>query len=129
MKTTSPTLNVLIKRHSLQRSLLDCEISQEQISEVSMLLDDWKKFARDAGLSEPTVIEIERGEFDESGRRYKALYVWCQKNAFLATYSEILSILLRIDRADIAEEVCRILKEDSRSSTSGKAFLLFEYSL
>ena len=125
MKTSSSTLDDLIKRHNLQRSLLDHEVSREQILEVSKLLEDWKKFARDAGLSEPTVVEIERGEFDESGRRYKALHVWHQKNAFLATASELLSILLRIDRADIAEKVSGILKEDN--SSIGKAFLLCEF--
>ena len=90
--------------------------------EVSEWLENWKKFARAARLTEPKIIEIERGEFDESGRRYKALNVWHQKNAFLATNTELLRILLCIDRADIAEKVCVHLKKDSRSSATGNSY-------
>ena len=122
MKTSRPTLNDLIKRYGLARSLLDCEIKSEQMLEVSEWLENWKKFARAAGLSEPKIIEIERSEYEESGRRYKALYVWHQKNAFLATNSELLRILLRIDRADITEKVCLLLKKDTRSSATGNSY-------
>ena len=128
MKTSWPTLNDLIKRYGLARSSLDCEVNSEQMLEVSEWLENWKKFARAAGLSEPKIIEIERSDYEESDRRYKALYVWHQKNAFLATNTELLRILLRIDRADIAEKVCLLLKKESRSSATGKLMDVYLYS-
>ena len=132
MTTNSLKLEDLIKRHGFRESLLDLEVSQDQILMVSGSLENWKKLARAAGLSEPEIIEIEHGEDDESSRRYKTLHMWHKKNAFLATYSKLLSILLHIGRADIAQEVCIRLKEDSDvcSSITGKishslfAFLL-----
>ena len=125
VKTSWLTLNDLIKRYGLARSSLDCEVNSEQMLEVSEWLENWKKFARAAGVSEPRIVEIERSENEESDRRYKALYLWHQKNAFLATNTELLRILLRIDRADIAEKVCLLLKKENRSSATGKLMEMY----
>ena len=123
-KTTSPelTLDDLFKKHSLQQSLslMICEVQRDHLLRVSRLLEDWKEFARAAGLTEPEIVAIDHDEQTESGRRFKALHVWHKKNAFLATNRELIRIMLCIDRGDVAHEVCVLLKEDKRSSISGK---------
>ena len=121
MKTSSSTIiDDLIKKHNLQRSSLDCEVARDQMLEVSELLHDWREFARAAGLTEANIFTIERDEFKESGRRYKALYMWYQKNASCATHIKLLGILSRIGKADIVEKVCVLLKKDGSTSATGK---------
>ena len=106
MKVSCLTLEDLEERHKLPRKFLDQEVCEEHLLDVSMLLEDWKEFARAAGLTEPDVVAIDRDEKTEDGRRFKALHMWDQKNAFLATYSELARIMLRISKSDTAKKVC-----------------------
>ena len=106
------SLDELVERHTLQKSWFECEVSREHLLNVSELLEDWKKFARAAGLTEPNIVEINHDEPTESHRRYRALHIWHRRKAFLATYKELVRIMTFIERADIVNEVCILLKED-----------------
>ena len=117
------TLDNLLKKHNIQRTLLSCEVQREHLVIVSRLLEEWKEFARAAGLTEPEIVAIDRDEQTENGRRFKALHLWHKKNAFLATNGELIRILLCIG-GEIAQKVCLILKGNQRSSTLGKDLML-----
>ena len=120
-KTTCPELTVddLFEKHSLQRSLLDCEVQRDHLQRVSRLLEDWKEFARAAGLTEPEIVAVDRDEQNENGRRFKALHVWHKKNAFLATNRELIRIMLGIG-GDVAQKVCVLLKGNGICLATGK---------
>ena len=92
---------------------------------VSRLLEDWKEFARAAGLTEPEIVAIDRDEQTENGRRFKALHVWHKKNAYLATNRELIRIMLCINGGDVAQKACMILKGDERSATPGKYWKVY----
>ena len=108
------TLDDLLVKYNVQRSLLDSEVRREHLVKVSRLLEDWKEFARAAGLTEPEIVAIDRDEQTENGRRFKALHVWHKKNAFLATNRELIRIILCIDGGAVAQEVRMLLKEDKK---------------
>ena len=105
------TLEDLEERHKLPRKLLNQEVCEEHLLDVSMLLEDWKEFARAAGLTEPDVVAIDHDEKTVHGRRFKALNMWHQKKAFLATYSELARIMLRINKSDTAKKVCLLSEQ------------------
>ena len=123
MNVNSLTLEDLVERHTLPRGLLDREVSREHLSDVSSLLEHWEKFARAAGLTEPRIVEIDRDGRTEEDRRYKALHMWHEKNAFLATYSELARILLTINYIDTACKVCLLLKQEESVPATGKSYL------
>ena len=103
----------------MERTLLDCEVQKQQLLRVSRLLEDWKEFARAAGLTEPEIVAIDRDEQTENGRRFKALHVWHKKSAFLATNRELIRIMLCIDRGDVVHKVCNMVLNEDKSNLSG----------
>ena len=116
------TFDDLIDRYCLERHLLESRVTQDHLLDVSMFLEHWKVFARAAGLTNPDIEAIRHNEYTEEDRRYKALLLWQQKKAFLATYSELIRIMLRIQKTDLAEQVCKFVNEMGENSTvAGKS--------
>ena len=116
------TFDDLIDHCCLKQHLLESRVTQEHLQDISILLDRWREFARVAGLTDPDIVAIECDERYQSDQRYKALRLWHQKNAFLATYSELIRIMLKIQKADIAEQVCKLVNEmDENSTVAGKS--------
>ena len=107
----------------MQQDILDCEVCKTHFHEVSRLLKDWKEFARAAGLTESEIAAIKGDEDTQSGRRFKALDDWHNKNAYLATNSELIKIMLGIGRGDLAQDFCLLLIREDMKST-GKTLLV-----
>ena len=61
------------------------------------------------GLFKVQVEDIERETEKEKEKRQAFLESWKAKFAFKATYMVIVKALLKIGRADQAEQVCRVL--------------------
>ena len=95
--------------------------------QVSQLLDDWKSFARGAGLSEADITAIQHDEYNEEGRRYKTLQKWHQINPYRATYKTLIEILVTIKRVDLAQEVRKL--QDNYYQEEGMIYLMFTYYL
>ena len=76
--------------------------------QVSQLLDDWRSFARGAGLSEADITAIQCDGDNENDRRYSVLEKWHQINPYRATYKALIEILVAIKRVDLAQEVCKL---------------------
>ena len=126
----SPIFNDLRVKYCLNQTSLDSQVTTDHLLDVSMLLSYWKPFARAAGLTHPEIVAIDRDNHTEHDRRYEALYLWHQKNAYHATYSELVRIMLTIKKADIAQKVCRLLsKNESKTSISGKQEVSVPYCM
>ena len=90
---------------------------------MSQFLDDWKSFARGAGLTKADITAIQRDGDDENDRRYNVLEKWLQINPYGATYRALIEILVTIKRVDLAQEVCKLRDNYCQEKQKGMIFI------
>ena len=81
----------------------------EHLNSISRFLD-WRTTAPHLGLTDTEIEDIEDEDRKNEVRRLKALQRWKRKYCFKATYRKLMEVFLHIGRADLAEEVCSILR-------------------
>ena len=104
------TLEELLKQVSVNLEKLNDSISDDHLHEIAIFLTSWRKVATYLGLSESDLGDIEREERDEHLKKLKALQKWKGKFGFRATYRKLVEVLLSLARADVAENVCCLVK-------------------
>ena len=103
------TLDELLKEVGVSPSQLDKACTSEHLQDIALFLESWRTVAPHLGLSRSEVEEVEREGGAEKEKRQKILDSWQGKFAFKAKYSVLIKALLKIGRADQAEQVCRLL--------------------
>ena len=98
----------LKERFQLSDELLDISYSDAHLRKTSMFIDNHETVGPELGLegAEMTAINSER---TVELQRSAMLKKWKQKFAWKATYRRLIDALLNCSRADLAEEVCRLL--------------------
>ena len=104
-----PTLNGLVKEVRIPPALLDQKCSDEHLKSISRFLD-WRTVAPHLGLSETDIQDIDIDKRTEPEKRLKALQKWKMKYGYVATFKNLVQVLLKVDHADNAEQVCRLLQ-------------------
>ena len=104
------TLKALMKEVGVCPEKLNESISDDHLRAIAILLTSWRKFATYLGLSENDLDDVEQEGRDEQDRRLKALQKWKGKFGFEATYRKLVEVLLSLAMADVAQNVCRLLK-------------------
>ena len=104
------TLDELLEDVGVCPEKLEKHISKEHICEIALILTEWKAVVPFLGLDENDVEAIEQEEKKEQVRKLKALRKWRGKDGCRATYKKLVVVLLKLAKADIADEVCRLLK-------------------
>ena len=104
------TLDELLEDVGVCPEKLDKHISEDHILEIAFILTEWKAVVPFLGLNENDVEAIEQEEKKEQVRKLKALRKWRGKVGCRATYKKLVVVLLKLAKADIADEVCRLLK-------------------
>ena len=103
------TLDDLLGEVGVTHAQLDKPCSPENLREIALFLESWRELAPHLGLSSAQVEAIERDAHSEQEKRLKILESWKAKFAFKAKYRLLVEVLLKIGRANIAEEICRLL--------------------
>ena len=103
------TLNELLEEVGVSPAQLDKACTSEHLQDIALFLESWRTVAPYLGLSSVEVEEVERDGTEEKDKRQKILKVWKAKFAFKAKYKVLINTLLKIGRADQAEQVCRVL--------------------
>ena len=85
-------------------------ISDDHICEIALFLTEWKTVTPFLGLDENELDVIEEEEKKEQVKKLKALQKWKSKTGFQATYWKVVQVLLKLEKADVAEKVCHLLK-------------------
>ena len=67
-------------------------------------------FATLLKLSEMDLEDIDTDEKTIQDKRYRTLQKWKAKYSFEATYRVLVDVFLKLGRADLAEEVCKLDK-------------------
>ena len=104
------TLEELLGKVSVHPEKLNDSISHDHLREISIFLTSWCKVATYLGLSENDLDDVEQEGKDEQEKRIKALQKWKGKFGFKATYSKLVEVLLSLAMADVAENVCHLLR-------------------
>ena len=103
------TLNELLEEVGVSPTQLYRACTSEHLKDIALSLESWRAVAPHLGLSNAEVQEVERDGTDEKDKRRKILEVWKAGFAFKAKYMVLIKALLKIGRADQAEQVCRVL--------------------
>ena len=103
------TLNELLEEVGVSPAQLDRACTSEHLQDIAQFLESWRTVAPRLGLSNAEVEEVERDEAEEKEKRRKILEVWKARFAFKAKYEVLIKALLKIGRADQAQEVCHLL--------------------
>lgn len=106
----------LTERHLSSQFLLDNELSEEHLREVSRIIDDHAIVGSELGLTDPEITAISSDASTQESKRKEMLKKWKQKNAFKATYRLLIEALLRSSRADNAQVVCELLTKSKYTS-------------
>ena len=100
----------LLKYVGVHPEKLNKRISDDHICEIALFLTEWKTVAPFLGLDENELDAIEEEEKKEQVKKLKALQKWKSKTGFQATYRKVVQVLLKLEKVDVAEKVCRLLK-------------------
>lgn len=102
------TLEELVQEVGIPVARLDATCSDEHLNKISLFLD-WRVTAPQLGLEGVEVRAIDEREKTEREKRLKTLQKWRGKYGSRATYKMLVEVLLSINLADQAEEVCHLL--------------------
>jgi len=103
------TLDELLEEVGVSPAQLDKACTREHLQDIALFLESWRTVAPHLGLSRIQVEQVERDGTEENEKRLKFLESWKGKFAFKAKYIVLVKALLKISRADQAEQVCRLL--------------------
>jgi len=103
------TLDELLEEVGASPAQLDKACTSEHLQDIALFLESWRTVAPHLGLSNIESEEVENDGRAENEKRRKILEVWKARFAFKAKYMVLIKALLKIGRADQAEQVCRIL--------------------
>ena len=117
-----PTLVELIKEVRISPVLLEQKCSDEHLKAISLFLD-WRRVAPHLGLSKTDIEEIEGDKRTDAEKKLKTLQKWKEKYGYKSTFSNLVQVLMKLDNADHAERVCRLL----RSAQIHKGVIIFVY--
>ena len=100
----------LIEKYTLSQDLLDQEVSEEHLKEVSRIIEDPEIVGPELGLTPPEMTTVSSNARSKELQRAAMLTKWKQTHAFKATYKKLIKALLKCHRADHAQRVCELLK-------------------
>lgn len=110
------TLEDLTERFKIPSGVIENEVSDDDIREISTFLESWKLVAPHLGLSKGEIEAIDKDGKSEEEKRVLMLQKWKQALVFKATYKELVNALLSVRRADLAVKVCKMIISTSMSS-------------
>jgi len=103
------TPDELLKEVGISPTQLNKPCTREHLQDIALFLESWRTVAHHLGLSKVQVEDVECDARAEKEKRQAFLESWKAKLGFKATYMVIVKALLKMGRADQAEQVCRVL--------------------
>ena len=108
------TLDELLEEVGVSPTQLDKACTREHLQDIALFLESWRTVAPHLGLSKVQMEQVERDGAEENEKRLKFLESWKGKFAFKAKYMVLVEALLKIGRADQAEQVCCLLVQQPK---------------
>ena len=109
-KNMNMSRDELLEEVGVSPTQLDKACTSEHLQDIALFLESWRTVAPHLALSNVEAEEVENDGRAENEKRRKILKVWKARFAFKAKYMVLrIKALLKIGRADQAEQVCRVL--------------------
>ena len=102
-----PTYDELLARNNIEKSTMRQPIEDKHLREFSLSLDAWERLARHLGIPNTDIRSI-KSQGDEEEQRDRMLECWKQRCGSGATYEELVKVLLRLNRTDLAEKAASL---------------------
>ena len=103
-----PTLQDLVRRFKIPEHVLNGELSEKHLRDVTRFIDH-NTLGPELGLTSQNMNDINVVVGPEDLRRIATLRKWKQTFAYNATYRKLIEALLKCSKADQAVEVCKLL--------------------
>ena len=100
----------ILSQYKLVGRALSRKCTEQTREHVFLRLRDWQTFAYFLGLSQETIVAIEREKSTESQRKIALYEKWICRNGSKATYKTLAEALYRHGRLDLIELMCKKLK-------------------
>ena len=98
------------------------ELEEDDTAYLAANFDNWKYYTSELGLTESEQVDVERMA-DKHGNAEgvrQCLILWRKHNPAIATIQELLNILLKLRKPNIAMKVCDYYFPISKSLITGK---------
>ncbi len=105
------TLEEIVKRHHLTDVQLNCEIRDGDIPRLAKYFDKVELYPKLMNLNpaeEQDVVDTLHANGNQVAMS-KCLSLWKEHDSFKATYEALLEVLLKLDKGEIANNVCLYL--------------------
>ena len=108
------TLDELLEEVGVSLTQLDEACTREHLRDIALFLESWRTVAPHLGLSKFQVEEVELDGTEEKEKKQKILESWRAMFAYKVNYRVLVKALLKIGRADLAEQVCHLLVQQHK---------------
>ena len=112
------TVEDLTQKFNISSSVLENEVSDDDIREIANFFESWKLVAPHLSLGKGEIEAIDEDGTSEEGKRLLMLQRWKQALVFKATYKELINALLSVRRADLAVKVCQTVSSANSQATA-----------
>ena len=109
----------LTEHVGIATSALGQRCSEAHLRKIAKKISNWEQYAKPLGLSDQHIQEIRTDNNLEYGMKaLQVLEKWKKRNAFKATYINLIRTFLDQDDAELAEQICKLLKDGEETETS-----------
>ena len=109
----------LTEHVGIDTSTLDQRCSEEHLRRIAKKISNWEQYAKPLGLSHQHIQDIKTDNNLEYGMKaLRVLEKWKKRNAFKATYKNLICTFLDQDDAELAEHICKLLKDGEETETT-----------
>ncbi len=109
----------LMDRHCLTKNQLNCEIGDDDIALLAQHFDKIELYSNLMNLTSAEKDDVVNASSLKGNQvaMIKCLSLWKGRDSFKATYAALLEMLLRLEKGEIANNVCRYLAEKNGEIT------------
>ena len=109
----------LTEHVGIATSILDQRCSEVHLGKIAKKISNWEQYAKPLGLSDQHIQDIKTDNNLKYGMKaLRVLEKWKKRKAFKATYKNLICTFLDQDDAELAEQLCKLLKNGEETETS-----------
>ncbi|XP_064390660.1 uncharacterized protein LOC135338452 isoform X2 [Halichondria panicea] len=108
-------LQELMDKYHVDTVQLDREIPDNEVAVIAAYFDSVELYSQAMGLSaaDQTTVRTTLLQYDAQTAMTRCLSIWKQLYSFKATFRALLELLLRLNRTEVAAQVCQYLTQNS----------------
>ncbi len=104
----------MMDKYHVDTAQLDREIPDNEVPVIAAYFDSVELYSQAMGLSaaDQTTVRTTLLQYDAQTAMARCLSIWKQLYSFKATFRALLELLLRLNRTEVAAQVCQYLTQN-----------------